>query len=187
MSRESIHRRQLLHWAAGLAAAGFCPGLSLASPQDREPALPASEIAPAKPFRPGWFRLMDGQGHEMDLNGLASAGALINLWATWCGPCIEEMPGLIALAGETSIYGINFLPIACDSGGADAVRAFYAKQGLKGLPILTCPDNSAFKAFHARVLPHTAVVNTAGMVVASVSGAIDWKAVSPLSIRRLTR
>lgn len=180
-------RRGFMRTAATLAVALGVPATAFSATALDRSMLHDANIPRSVPFKPGWFRLNNGQNSEVDLNGLAAGGAIVNLWATWCQPCAVEMPSLIALAKTVSIYGINFLPIACDSGGAAAVKAFYARHEVVGLPVLTCPDNTAFAAFRASVLPHTSIVRSDGFVVASISGAVNWSNVNPLDIRRLAQ
>ena len=180
-------RRGFLRSAAALAAALGVPAAAFPATAFDRSMLHDVDIPRSAPFRPGWFRLDNSQNDEVDLNGLAASGAIVNLWATWCQPCAVEMPSLIALAKTVSIYGINFLPIACDSGGAAAVKAFYARHEIVGLPVLTCPDNTAFAAFRASVLPHTSIVRSDGLVVASIYGAVNWSNVNPLDIRQLAQ
>ena len=68
---------------------------------------------------------------------------VINLWATWCVPCVEEMPSLAALSKTLAPDDIAVLPLSSDRGGARVVEAFYQDHGITGLPVLLDPKGAA--------------------------------------------
>ena len=65
---------------------------------------------------------------------------VINLWATWCVPCVAEMPALAALSKALAPDDIAVLPLSSDRGGASVVQAFYEEHAITGLPVLLDPE-----------------------------------------------
>lgn len=97
---------------------------------------------------------------------------LLNLWATWCAPCIKEMPTLDALAGKTA-GTLQVLAISQDFKGAEVVTPFFAKAGYKMLkPYL---DSEMTLSLGLGVnLPTTILYDAAGKEVWRFSGDMDW-------------
>jgi peroxiredoxin len=112
----------------------------------------------------------EGKGHGLaDYRGKV---VLVNFWATWCGPCREEMPSMEAL--RASLQGRPFVVLAVNVGeGARAARAFADKMSLQ-FPLLLDQDTKTTKAWGARILPASFVVGPDGKIRYSYLGAIDW-------------
>ena len=81
---------------------------------------------------------VDENGNEIAFNSLKGQVVLVNLWATWCVPCVMEMPDLDRLAVEMADKSFRVLALSQDRGGADAVKEFFEKNarqmGARGLP-----------------------------------------------------
>jgi peroxiredoxin len=112
----------------------------------------------------------EGKGHGLaDYRGKV---VLVNFWATWCGPCREEMPSMEAL--RASLQGRPFVVLAINVGeGARAARAFADKMSLQ-FPLLLDQDTKTTKVWGARILPASFVVGPDGKIRYSYLGAIDW-------------
>ena len=118
----------------------------------------------------------DADGAERRIADFAGKGLVVNLWATWCPPCVEEMPALDRLARQVREEGIEVLALSQDRGGAKAVRAFYGRTGVRHLGIWLDPRGAAARAWGARGLPTTLVVDRAGMEAARLEGITEWDA-----------
>ena len=99
---------------------------------------------------------------------------LLNLWATWCAPCVAEMPLLDDLAGELAGQ-VRVLTVSEDMNGAEAVVPFFERHGYQNLPRWMDPANDlAFKFGGGAVLPLTVLYDAQGREVWRMMGAYDW-------------
>jgi thiol-disulfide isomerase/thioredoxin len=171
---QSLSRRGLL--TAGLAAGGtLTAGLASRKPLAAELESPVEGLKlvdpPEKPASIT-FLAADGASHQLD--EFLGHGMVINLWATWCAPCVAEMPALSALSRALAPRDIAVLPLSSDRGGAKAVRAFFDAHDITGLPILLDPRGAAADAWGARGIPTTVIIDRKGMLRARLEGAADW-------------
>ncbi len=141
------------------AAAGEPP---LGSFVPSETPQPAPEIA-----------FSDGAGKTFDLSDFAGKTVLINLWATWCGPCLREMPSLERLQQH---FGdrLAVLAISEDRGGSKAVDPFIAKLGLKSVKTFLDPKSGVGRAFKVEGLPTSFLIDGQGRVLGRVDGEAAW-------------
>ena len=109
-------------------------------------------------------------GSDMTLQDFAGKPMLVNLWATWCAPCIAEMPTLALLT------------ISQDVQGAKAAGAFFAKHDLPHLKAYTDPDNRFGFSYATGVLPTTVLYDAQGKEMLRVIGAMDWEGAEARSL-----
>ncbi len=98
---------------------------------------------------------------------------LLNLWATWCAPCVVEMPALDQLAGEVADK-MQVVVVSQDLKGAEQVDPFFARQNFRNLKPNIDPDNRLSLGLGVTSLPTTLLVDSEGREVARVIGALDW-------------
>ncbi|MGH6990183.1 MAG: TlpA family protein disulfide reductase [Stellaceae bacterium] len=110
-------------------------------------------------------RLTDYRGHWL----------LVNLWATWCGPCIREMPSLDRMEARIG-NKLDVVAIAEDRTGAKVVNPFVTALGVKSLPIGYDPAGKVGNAFHVAGLPTSFLIDPEGRIVAELQGAANWDA-----------
>ncbi|MCF3630458.1 TlpA disulfide reductase family protein [Thalassospiraceae bacterium LMO-SO8] len=103
-------------------------------------------------------------------------GAVINFWATWCAPCIKEMPHLDALKADLAQDGIPVIAVSQDRGGLDVVKPFYDKQGYKNLAIHLDPKGTFARANKVRGLPTTILYDAEGREKGRLEGIAEWNA-----------
>jgi thiol-disulfide isomerase/thioredoxin len=108
--------------------------------------------------------------HLADLKGKP---VLINLWATWCAPCVREMPSLERLAVERA-GTLRVLAISEDRRGEDVVGPFLEKNDLKRLPIFLDGKSDASHAFGVDAIPTTILIDRRGREVGRFLGPAEW-------------
>jgi thiol-disulfide isomerase/thioredoxin len=171
-----IRRRMALQLPLA-AAAGTLAATALPRKPRAETLAPLSQglqpvSPPQDPPADAVFVAQDGSKHH--LGEFMGRGMVVNMWATWCAPCVAEMPSLQNLSKALAPHDIAVLPLSSDRGGADVVRAWYHAHGITALPVLLDPKGAFSRAFNARGIPTTIIIDKAGKVVARLEGAADW-------------
>ena len=99
---------------------------------------------------------------------------LLNLWATWCAPCVADMPLLDQLAADPAV-GVRVITVSEDISGAEAIVPFFAANDLANLPQWMDQNNDLAFAFGGgSALPLTVLYDAQGKEVWRVMGAFDW-------------
>jgi peroxiredoxin len=119
------------------------------------------------------FRLPSLDGGSTGPADFRGKVVMVHFWATWCPPCVEEIPTLDRLA--RSLRGPNFelLAVSVDEGGAPAVREFLQARGLT-LPVLLDSDHSVAASYGTFRFPETYILDRRGIVRYKVIGAANW-------------
>ena len=138
-------------------------------------------VPSSQPYPAPAISLADTTGQSVDLSELRGKLVLVNLWATWCGPCLREMPSLERLQSR---FGerIAVLAVSEDRGGNKTVEPFIAKLGLKAVKIYIDPKSEVGHAFGARGLPTSFLIDREGKVLGRVEGAAEWDSPKILSV-----
>lgn len=119
------------------------------------------------------FALTDPAGKRLTSADLKGTPVLINLWATWCGPCVLEMPMLDALAAEQA-GKLRVITVSQDLQGADKVAPFFAARKFRRLEPWLDPDNALSEHYATGVLPTSVLYDAHGREVWRMIGAHDW-------------
>jgi thiol-disulfide isomerase/thioredoxin len=114
----------------------------------------------------------DPAGEAITLADFQGKPLLVNLWATWCPPCIAEMPTLDALAVREK--GLQVLAVSEDLGGRDKVSAFFAERRFAKLQPYLDPGLSLMTELKVDTLPTTILYNAEGREVWRMTGMADW-------------
>jgi thiol-disulfide isomerase/thioredoxin len=101
-------------------------------------------------------------------------GVVMNFWATWCAPCVKEMPALDRLGAEVRRDGIAVLALSSDRGGAAVVSKFYAKRGITSLPVAIDEKSKVARAVGVSGLPTTVMYDAEGREIGRVVGTAEW-------------
>ena len=117
------------------------------------------------------LRTLDGQNHS--LKQYAGKIVLVNFWATWCQPCIREMPSIERLYQKYKARGFEIVAISLDQGNEQEVREFVAKYKLT-FPIVLDPEHKAKALYKVRGLPTTYLVDRKGQVAGYGAGPREW-------------
>jgi thiol-disulfide isomerase/thioredoxin len=106
---------------------------------------------------------------------------LVNLWATWCGPCRKEMPELAELQSRLGSQDFEVVAISIDRQGADIARPFIENVGAEALKLYLDPTTNVLSEFRAVGLPATMLIDRSGREVGRMFGPADWA--SPEAVR----
>jgi thiol-disulfide isomerase/thioredoxin len=169
-----------------LAAAGV---LGLYVMRDGEVQPPREEIAAPQPMKPKTrpfeaastpapvpqnpFRAPDGS--ETTLASKRGGPVLLNVWATWCAPCVAELPALARLQAKASALGLTVMVLNVDRGATpDVARDFLEKHEAGTLAAYTDPEMKLFRALRLSGLPVTLLIDADGNEIARRLGPAEW-------------
>ncbi len=161
----------------GVLAVGGTLAATLAPRKPYAEELPdlAKVLVPINPPQTppdGFF--VDANGEKHTIASFLGHGMVINFWATWCQPCIEEMPSLAVLSRALAPHDIAVLPLSSDHGGVSVVHAWFEQHDISGLPILLDPMGALGSAWGAKGIPTTHIIARDGKERARLEGAADW-------------
>jgi thiol-disulfide isomerase/thioredoxin len=131
------------------------------------------------------LHFVDGAGQPRALADFRGKVVLLNLWATWCLPCRQEMPALARLQARLGGSHFEVLALATDKKGLPAVQAFYAELGLKAPAIFVDGSERATSQLGALGLPTTLLVDAQGNEIGRAVGPREWDA--PAAVAEITR
>jgi thiol-disulfide isomerase/thioredoxin len=139
----------------------------------KEPAAAVPEI-----------HFVDNDEQERTLDDFRGRVVLLNFWATWCGPCVEEMPSLQRLQATLAGQPFLVLPVSQDRAGLPLVRRFYQEHELSGLGLYADKTSSAGRSLKLRGLPTSLLLDAKGRELGRFEGAADWSAPEALALIR---
>jgi thiol-disulfide isomerase/thioredoxin len=128
--------------------------------------VPSQQPAPA-------VSLTDVSSNTVELSDFKGRLVVVNLWATWCEPCLREMPSLERLQSKLGDR-IAVLGVSEDRGGSKTVEPFIAKLGLKSVKIFIDPKSAVGRAVEMRGLPTSRLIDRDGKSLGRVEGAAEW-------------
>ncbi|GGE51180.1 thiol:disulfide interchange protein TlpA [Agaricicola taiwanensis] len=121
---------------------------------------------------------LDGEGQPKKLSDFRGRMVALNLWATWCAPCREEMPAFDKLQGEMQDRPFDVVAVSIDSGGPEKPMAFLKEIGVTHLPLYTDAKSEVFRSLksigRAMGLPTTLLIDEAGCEIGYLPGPADW-------------
>ncbi|MES9938554.1 MAG: TlpA disulfide reductase family protein [Sedimenticola sp.] len=154
---------------------------------------PGTEAAPALPRtvktaadRVAGFKLLsdtppipliemhDEEGRPVTFDRFKGKVVLFNLWATWCPPCIREMPDLNALQAQYRDRDFVVVPVASGRQGEEEPAAFLRKRSLNELTTYYDPRQQFLRIFDLETLPTTFLIDRDGMMRGGAIGLMDW-------------
>src|SRR5262245_8340689 len=137
---------------------------------------PATELDLIKPKRqqPAKdFKVPALDGTRLQLADLKGKVVFLNLWATWCGPCKEEMPAMEHLWRRYKDQGLVVIALSMDSGGAKVVKP-YIEQSKYTYPVGLDPKMEVAQLYGARSVPSTFIIDRQGVLRAIALGPRPW-------------
>jgi peroxiredoxin len=109
----------------------------------------------------------------LSLHDFGRQVVVLNFWATWCPPCVEETPGLEKFAEQMRPQGVTVMGVSVDQDGP-ALQAFAAEQHLS-FPILRDPNQSVANRYGTFKFPETYIIDQDGKVAEKLIGPVDWQ------------
>lgn len=123
----------------------------------------------------------NGDGEEVRLSDYRGSSLVVNFWATWCAPCVAEMPALDRMKALLADSGIDVLAIDEDRNGEKMVTQFYETNKIENLDILIDRKMALVKSADIRGLPTTLLIDAEGHEVAMVVGEAEWDSPETIS------
>lgn len=149
---------------------------TLRAPEGRPPlgGAVASFVLADRPEPAPEITFSDGAGNTLRLADFKGRVVLLNLWATWCAPCVEEMPALDRLEAKLGGPDFTVLALSVDREGLAKVQPFFAEHGIAVLDAYLDPAGRSPTLFGVRGLPTTLLIDRDGTVVGRQEGAAEW-------------
>ena len=134
--------------------------------------LAAGELVPASGSEAPPLVLRDIEGRTLNLDAFRGRTVLVNFWATWCPPCVAEMPSLARMREKLAALGVDVVAVNLQENAA-RIRPFAERLGLD-FAIVRDHDGAASKRWGVRVFPTTFVVDPDHRLALVAVGEIDW-------------
>jgi len=154
------------------------------------PALPSSAQDAVHPINLAWLDppravpetnyLVEGEALQ-SLEVFRGQAVVLNFWATWCPPCVAEMPSLDRLAGQYASEDLAVVGMAMDRASEEKILMFYQRIGAEHLGIYRDPDMKLGRDMRIFGLPTTLLIDHNGQVVAQLVGEAEWDGDAALS------
>lgn len=138
------------------------------------------------------FTAVDLQGRPVSLADLRGQVVFLNIWATWCPPCREEMPSMQRLHEELAPEGLRIVAVSIDaargktdpSGRAGGDLQVFAEEYGLTFDIWHDPSGEIQRIYRTTGVPESLVINRAGVIVKKVVGATDWDSEASMDMFR---
>jgi thiol-disulfide isomerase/thioredoxin len=193
LSTQPIRSRRLLIVASATATAVLLLGLGLecgsripdvgkavrepSSTEDSGSAAPTNPLALSvfeQPHPVPEIRFQDDQGRDLTLANFRGRVVLLNLWATWCAPCRDEMPTLDRLQSRLGGKDFQVIALSIDRKGIEAVKDCYREVGVEKLAIYLDPSGKGTRDLAVPGVPTTLLINREGGEIARKLGEAQW-------------
>jgi cytochrome c biogenesis protein CcmG/thiol:disulfide interchange protein DsbE len=160
---EPALKRKLL---TGFVFAGIIALLVLFARPDYRQGEPSPAGSPAKPFT------LELDGKRAALADLRGKVVVLNFWATWCPPCVEEAPSLVRLQQTIAPHGATVLGISVDEDPA-AYQQFLTEHHIN-FPNYRDPSKKIAEDYGTSVYPETYIIDRQGRIARKIIGPQDW-------------
>tara|TARA_B100001142_G_scaffold327286_1_gene384551 strand:+ start:1393 stop:1908 length:516 start_codon:yes stop_codon:yes gene_type:complete len=117
----------------------------------------------------------DFNNKDVNLENFKNKLIILNFWATWCKPCLEEMPSLDILQSKKKLNNLKIFPINIGQENILKAEKFYKELNIKNLNIYFDPTVTLAKKFSLRGIPTTILINKQGKEFARILGEVDFE------------
>ncbi len=172
-------RDSVFGWRAGWhrLAIVMLAGLSLLARVEAEPADSFDITAPGQRLAAPLFTLPDLAANRVSLEDFRGKVVLVHFWATFCIPCLHELPGLEGLWRDFREQGLVILAVAADRGSAAVVRDFSDRHGLS-FPVLHDAEGQVRNRYEVAALPTSYIIGRDGKISGRAIGSREWNSVA---------
>ena len=170
--RDFLTRRSAIAGAAATFISAGRARAEISSGLIKGPMKRFTLTSPPKPMPD--LEFLDANDKPMRLADFTGKALLINLWATWCAPCVKEMPSLDRLQAAMPKDKFLVLPISLDGPSKPKVAPFYKEQKLDNLGIYFDKGRKAMSVLGVTLLPTSILVDPAGRELGRLEGDADW-------------
>ena len=143
-------------------------------PGNPQQEISLNQVKPEEGYLAPRFTLRNLKGNLEGLNDHSGKVIVINFWATWCAPCVKEMPRFETLYRRFRSQGLTVLAVSLDKEGSSKVQEFVDKFKIS-FPVLLDTEGVAEKLYPSFTIPFTYVIDKQGRVAARIDGAKDWE------------
>jgi len=133
------------------------------------------------PFPAPEFTLATMSDAQLSLSEHKGKFVLLNFWATWCPPCLKEMPSMETIHKRYQDKGFVVLAVSSDEGGKSDIQPFLDKLDIS-FPVLIDADKEVSTVYGAVNLPLSFILNREGQVIAGSEGAREWASKEAISV-----
>lgn len=117
---------------------------------------------------------LDPDGRPIKLDAYRGSLVLVNVWATWCAPCVKELPSLARLQAALGGERFRVLLVSVDRKGLEVAEPFLRKLGIDGLRTAADPKSELARALGAVGLPTSVLLDAEGRIVGKMLGDAEW-------------
>ena len=129
------------------------------------------------------LRFMNRKNREITLEAFRGSIVLLNIWATWCAPCREEMPALDRLQEELGGPDFQVLALSIDEAPPSLIKKFYEELKIKSLYVYRDPTGGASFKLNLPGIPATFLIDREGRGIGYVVGPVEWD--SPIIVKEI--
>lgn len=121
------------------------------------------------------FTFQDGDGRALSLSDFRGRVVVLNVWATWCAPCREEMPMLDNVQAELGGPDLEVIALSIDHSGPEVVRTFFEEVGIEHLRLyIEHPTGQALSGLNVHGIPATLLLDREGREIGRRLGVAEW-------------
>ncbi|MCX8501510.1 MAG: TlpA disulfide reductase family protein [Alphaproteobacteria bacterium] len=128
------------------------------------------------------LKLVDRNSEAVQLSPIGKRVLIVNFWATWCVPCVKELPKIEQLATVWKNRGVEIVAVSVDQEGWERVEPFLETHRLKRLKVLVDADQPGMNLFNLRGLPTTVFINDKGQEFGRIAGEYDWHSTTAMNL-----
>ena len=149
------------------------PGMQKQGEKEIQSSVDQISVLP-KPFPIEAVPFKDSQGKPVDFSQYKGKVIMVNMWATWCPPCVRELPAISRFSDKIGSEEFEVLPVSIDLDGNKQVEPFLKSLGMENFTTYYDKEQSLSDVFPLDTIPATFILNRDGELIAFVRTFVDW-------------